>query len=46
MDDLFVRFDQYCNDHNIQAGEEGVAFAAFLDTLGYNVNFQKVEDDK
>ena len=46
IDDLFARFDQYCEDHNIQDGEEGIAFAAFLDTLGHNVDFQRVEDDQ
>jgi len=46
LDNLFAKFDQYCEDHNIQDGEEGVAFAAFLDTLGYDVDFQEVEDDK
>ena len=46
MGDLFVEFDKYCEEHNIQDGEEGVAFAAFLDTLGYNVDFKRVEDDQ
>ena len=41
-----MTFDEFCDKHNIQPGEFGVAFAAWLSqATGWNGDYKEVTDD-
>jgi hypothetical protein len=46
-DDVFAEFDRYCDEHDIQHGEEAAAFAAFLnERVGWDGPMNKHEGDR
>lgn len=43
--DAFKDFDRYCDEHDIQPGEEPAAFAAWLNaSTGWDGNMKEVSD--
>ena len=41
-----MTFDEFCDKHNIQPGEFGVAFAAWMNqATGWNGDYKEVTDD-